>query len=217
MESFENFESPFKNLSAGEALNRATRCRSWTARSAWQRKRASRAGCGPIFSTAGRLLSMAAPKRVSREHCWISMRLARPDRNCSVPSTPEFSPTCAGPPTGSTTVFASSTRRWSLPPRWIRIGASPRRTASGATCLLARGEAEAAVEPCFETAIVIARRQGTRSWELRAAISFARFRQSQGRAADAKEQLAPVYGWFTEGFDTRDLKEAKALLNELHA
>jgi predicted ATPase len=54
-----------------------------------------------------------------------------------------------------------------------------------------------------------------RSWELRAAISFARFRQSQGRAADAKEQLAPVYGWFTEGFDTRDLKEAKALLGEL--
>jgi class 3 adenylate cyclase/predicted ATPase len=81
--------------------------------------------------------------------------------------------------------------------------------------LLARGEAEAAVEPCFETAIGIARRQGARSWELRAAISFARFRQSQGRAADAKEQLAPVYGWFTEGFDTRDLKEAKALLGEL--
>ena len=80
--------------------------------------------------------------------------------------------------------------------------------------LLARGEAEAAVEPCFETAIGIARRQGARSWELRAAISFARFRQSQGRAADAKEQLAPVYGWFTEGFDTRDLKEAKALLEE---
>jgi class 3 adenylate cyclase/predicted ATPase len=81
--------------------------------------------------------------------------------------------------------------------------------------LLARGEAEAAVEPCFETAIGIARRQGARSWELRAAISFARFRQSQGRAADAKEQLAPVYGWFTEGFDTRDLKEAKGLLEEL--
>ena len=81
--------------------------------------------------------------------------------------------------------------------------------------LLARGEAEAAVEPCFETAIGIARRQDARSWELRAAISFARFRQSQGRAADAKEQLAPVYGWFTEGFDTRDLKEAKALLGEL--
>jgi class 3 adenylate cyclase len=81
--------------------------------------------------------------------------------------------------------------------------------------LLARGEAEAAVEPCFETAIGIAHRQGARSWELRAAISFARFCQSQGRAADAKEQLAPVYGWFTEGFDTRDLKEAKGLLEEL--
>ena len=66
--------------------------------------------------------------------CWISMRLARPDRNCSVRSTPAFSPTCAGPPAGSTTVFGSSTRRWSLPPRWIRIGASPRRTASRASC-----------------------------------------------------------------------------------
>ena len=83
--------------------------------------------------------------------------------------------------------------------------------------LLARGEAEAAVEPCFATAIGIARRQGARSWELRAAISFARFRQSQGRAADVEQQLAPVYGWFTEGFDTRDLKEAKALLEELAA
>src|SRR3984893_12159909 len=81
--------------------------------------------------------------------------------------------------------------------------------------LLTRGEAEEAVEQCFETAIGIARRQGARSWELRAAISFARFRQSQGRAADAKEQLAPVYGWFTGGFDTLDLKGAKALLEEL--
>jgi len=52
-------------------------------------------------------------------------------------------------------------------------------------------------------------------WELRAAVSLARLRQDQGRRAEARDLLAPVYGWFTEGFDTPDLKDAKALLDEL--
>jgi predicted ATPase len=52
-------------------------------------------------------------------------------------------------------------------------------------------------------------------WELRAAASLARLRRDQGRPAEARELLAPVYGWFTEGFDTPDLEEAKALLDEL--
>ena len=52
-------------------------------------------------------------------------------------------------------------------------------------------------------------------WELRAAASLARLRREQGRRAEARDLLAPVYGWFTEGFDTPDLKEAKALLDEL--
>ena len=52
-------------------------------------------------------------------------------------------------------------------------------------------------------------------WELRAAMSFARLRRDQGRRAEACDLLAPVYGWFTEGFDTRDLKSAKVLLDEL--
>ncbi len=61
----------------------------------------------------------------------------------------------------------------------------------------------------------IARHQQAKSWELRAATSLARLWQSQGKRQDAYELLAPVYNWFTEGFDTADLKEAKALLNEL--
>jgi hypothetical protein len=60
-----------------------------------------------------------------------------------------------------------------------------------------------------------ARQQQAKSWELRAAISLARLWRSQGKIHQARELLAPVYGWFTEGFETRDLKEAKALLGEL--
>jgi len=67
----------------------------------------------------------------------------------------------------------------------------------------------------FERALEIARRQRTRSWELRAATSLARLWRDQGRRAEARDLLAPVYGWFTEGFDTFDLKQAKALVTEL--
>ena len=75
----------------------------------------------------------------------------------------------------------------------------------------------ATAEEAFLTAIGIAQRQKTRSFELRAAMSTARLWRDQGKRDDARELLAPVYGWFTEGFDTRDLKEAKALLDELAA
>jgi tetratricopeptide (TPR) repeat protein len=67
----------------------------------------------------------------------------------------------------------------------------------------------------FERALAVARAQQARSWELRAAMSLARLWRGQGRRADAHDLLAPVYGWFIEGFDTLDLKEAKALLDEL--
>jgi predicted ATPase len=67
----------------------------------------------------------------------------------------------------------------------------------------------------FERALAVAREQQAKSWELRAAMSKARLWRSQGKPQQARELLAPVYGWFTEGFDTRDLKEAKALLDEL--
>lgn len=67
----------------------------------------------------------------------------------------------------------------------------------------------------FSVISTIARRQQAKSLELRAAMSLARLWQGQGKIDDAYQLLAPVYGWFTEGFDTRDLQEAKALLDEL--
>ena len=72
-----------------------------------------------------------------------------------------------------------------------------------------------AAETCLQQALAIARRQQAKSLELRAAMSLARLWQQQGKRAAARELLAPIYGWFTEGFDTADLQEAKALLDAL--
>jgi predicted ATPase len=70
-------------------------------------------------------------------------------------------------------------------------------------------------EKYFDRALDVARQQQTKSWELRAAMSMARLWRDQGKLQQARELLAPVYGWFTEGFDTLDLKDAKTLLDEL--
>jgi class 3 adenylate cyclase/predicted ATPase len=70
-------------------------------------------------------------------------------------------------------------------------------------------------EAYFDRALAVARQQQSKSWELRAAMSLARLWRDQGKPQQARELLAPVYGWFTEGFDTLDLKEAKALLGQL--
>jgi predicted ATPase len=75
----------------------------------------------------------------------------------------------------------------------------------------------AKAEAHFERALAVARKQQAKSWELRAAMSMARLWRDQGKPQQARELLAPVYGWFTEGFDTPDLQEAKALLNEMAA
>jgi predicted ATPase len=80
--------------------------------------------------------------------------------------------------------------------------------------LLGQGHTEHA-EGLYRTALSIAREQKAKLWELRAAVSLARLRRDQGRDAEARDLLASVYAWFTEGFDTPDLKEAKALLEEL--
>ena len=69
----------------------------------------------------------------------------------------------------------------------------------------------------FERALSVARAQEAKSWELRAATSLARLWRDQGKRQQARELLAPIYGWFSEGFDTLDLKAAKALLDELAA
>jgi predicted ATPase len=72
-------------------------------------------------------------------------------------------------------------------------------------------------EAYFERALAVARKQQAKSWELRASMSMARLWRDQGKRHEARELLAPVYGWFTEGFDTLDLKEARALLDDLAA
>ena len=79
--------------------------------------------------------------------------------------------------------------------------------------LLGQGHPEAA-EELYRRALSIAQEQEAKMWELRAAASLAWLRRDQGHQAEARDLLAPIYGWFTEGFDAPDLKEAKALLDE---
>ena len=86
---------------------------------------------------------------------------------------------------------------------------------AGELALIAPKTDAARAEDYFERALAVARQQQAKSWELRASMSLARLWRSQDKPQQARELLAPVYGWFTEGFDTRDLKEAKALLEEL--
>jgi predicted ATPase len=86
---------------------------------------------------------------------------------------------------------------------------------AGEIALMTTEPDRAKAEEYFEKALTVAGRQQAKSWELRAAMSMARLWRDQGKRDEARDLLAPVYGWFTEGFDTLDLKEAKALLNEL--
>ena len=85
----------------------------------------------------------------------------------------------------------------------------------GALLLQQSSDNHTEAETCFHHAIAIAQNQQAKSWELRAATSLARLWQQQGKRQEAHDLLAPVYNWFTEGFDTADLKDAKALLDEL--
>src|SRR5262245_46144555 len=80
---------------------------------------------------------------------------------------------------------------------------------------LALGNVQAEAEACFLKAFDIARKQRAKSWELRASTSLAHLWQQQGKKVEAWQMLAEIYGWFTEGFDTKDLQKAKALLEEL--
>jgi len=83
--------------------------------------------------------------------------------------------------------------------------------------LLLRQDHSEAAEELYQKALSIAQEQGAKLWELRAAVSLARLRRDQGHRAEARDLLVPIYGWFTEGFDTPDLKEAKAVLDGLDA
>ena len=108
--------------------------------------------------------------------------------------------------TEAMTVIEATKERW--------CEAEVHRTA-GEIALMSPQPNLAQAEPFFEQALTIARQQQAKSWELRAAMSMARLWHDQGKPQQAREILAPIYGWFTEGFDTLDLKEAKALLDNL--
>jgi predicted ATPase len=89
--------------------------------------------------------------------------------------------------------------------------------AAGEIALLLPEPDAAKAEAYFDRALAIAGRQQAKSWELCAAMSMARLWRDQGKRQQAHDLLAPVYGWFTEGFDTLDLRQAKALLDQLSA
>jgi predicted ATPase len=108
----------------------------------------------------------------------------------------------------ATTTIATTGERW--------CEAEANRI-KGEIALLSINPDAAKAEAYFERALTVARQQQTKSWELRAAMSVARLWRDQGKRNEAHERLAAVYGWFTEGFDTLDLKQAKALLDELDA
>ena len=105
----------------------------------------------------------------------------------------------------------------SLPAFYVRrdpLAASPR---CQGRCLLAEDKVKSdTAEEQFKLALDVARKQGARSFEVRSATDLARLWHDQGKVQQARDLLAPVYGWFTEGFDTLDFREAKALLDELH-
>jgi predicted ATPase len=86
---------------------------------------------------------------------------------------------------------------------------------AGEIALMSPEPDAAKAEACLGRALSVARGQQAKSWELRAAMSMARLWRDQGKRQQARDLLAPIYGWFTEGFDTLDLKQAKALLDEL--
>ena len=96
--------------------------------------------------------------------------------------------------------------------RWFE---AERHRLRGELLLALSADYQAEAETWLRQALAIAHRQQVKSLELRAAMSLARLWQQQGKRAEARELLAPVYGWFTEGFNTADLQEAKALLDEL--
>jgi class 3 adenylate cyclase/predicted ATPase len=107
-----------------------------------------------------------------------------------------------------TTAVETNKERWCEPEAY--------RTA-GEIALRSPEPDAAKAEAYFDRALAVARAQQAKSWELRAAMSMARLWRDQGKRNEARDLLAPVYGWFTEGFDTLDLREAKALLDELAA
>jgi hypothetical protein len=134
-----------------------------------------------------------------------------------MPEVPAQSP--RREPSQLPSIRAPSRLATAAPPRPESDKAPPRRPGglAGDIALKSPEPDAAKAEAHFERALAVARQQQAKSWELRASMSMARLWPDQGKPQQARELLAPVYGWFTEGFDTLDLKDAKALLDELHA
>ena len=97
----------------------------------------------------------------------------------------------------------------------LRGQATPEAVVAHPQPLTPNAQAEAEAESCFLKSIEVAQRQQAKSLELRATTSLARLRKQQGKRHEAHVMLSEIYNWFTEGFDTKDLQEAKALLEEL--
>jgi predicted ATPase len=116
------------------------------------------------------------------------------------------------PEAGLTVVTAALTLADTTGERWYE---SELHRLKGALLLQQTTDNKAEAERCFQQAISTARSQQAKSLELRASTSLARLWQQQGKRQEAYELLVPIYGWFTEGFDTADLKDAKALLDDL--
>jgi predicted ATPase len=116
------------------------------------------------------------------------------------------------PEAGLTALAEALTLAETTGERWYE---SERYRLKGALLLQQSSDNQAEAEHCFQQAISIAQSQQAKSWELRSVTSLARLSQQQGKRQEAYDLLAPVYHWFTEGFDTADLKDAKALLEEL--
>jgi predicted ATPase len=116
------------------------------------------------------------------------------------------------PEAGLTVLTEALTRAETIGERWYE---SELYRLKGELLLQQSSDNDTEAETCFQHAISIAQSQQAKSWELRAAVSLSRLWQSQGKRQEAHDLLAPVYHWFTEGFDTADLKDAKALLDAL--
>jgi predicted ATPase len=165
---------------------------------------------GSLLALTGR-----ASEAIENLTCWISggyataaampLYLARLARAHAVLGQFEEAWRCIG---DATTAAETTKEKW--------CEAEVHRTAGEIELMSPEGDA-AKAEAHFERALGIARVQKAKSWELRAATSMAQLWRDQGKRNEARDLLAPVYGWFTEGIDTLDLKEAKALLDELHA
>ena len=120
-----------------------------------------------------------------------------------------------GAPDGLLPVWSSWTRRWTgrrqVAARWLEAELHRLR----GLLLAQSGSGSAEVEPCLRRAFTVAREQRARMWELRAVTSLARLWSDQDRRTEARDLLAPAYGWFTEGLDEPDLVTARRLLEEL--